>query len=149
MIAAVAGSLETYESGAAIISANEAVLNQDRATDQWNFFEAKSLKKNLYDLAADAGGAKAAGYKAKAQDEGVGQDEVGAVGGVESDRDGDFGFDGLAVAGRGLHEECRGQLHGRLAEAVAGGALTSDGAGLQKSLKVHDASDGPRSTEAQ
>ncbi len=78
VVAAVAGSLEAYESGGAIIAANEAVLHQDQATDQWNFFQAKSLKKNLYSLAADNGGPRADAYKAKAKDEGKGQDEAQA-----------------------------------------------------------------------
>ena len=78
VLAAGAGSLETYESASAIIEANKAVLSQDKATDQWNFFEAKSLKKNMYSIAADAGGPKADGYKAKAEDEGQGQDAAQA-----------------------------------------------------------------------
>lgn len=78
VVAAVAGSLETFESGGAIIAANEAVLHQDQATDQWNFFEAKSLKKNLYSLAADNPGPKADAYRAKAKDESKGQDEAQA-----------------------------------------------------------------------
>jgi len=78
VIAAVAGSLETYESGAAIIRANEAVLLQDQATDQWNLYQAKSLKKNMYSIAADAGGPRADGYRAKAKDEGAGQDQAQA-----------------------------------------------------------------------
>ncbi len=74
VVAAVAGSLETYESGSAIIAANESVLHQDQATDQWNLYQAKSLKKNLYSLAADNNGPNTAAYKAKAKDEGKGQD---------------------------------------------------------------------------
>lgn len=74
--AAIVGSLENYESASAIIEGNKAVLSQDQASDQWNFFESKSLKKNMYVLAADAGGAKAAGYLAKAKDEGDGQDQA-------------------------------------------------------------------------
>lgn len=76
VLAAVVGSLETYESGAAIIAGNEAVLEQDQATDQWNLYQAKSLKKNMFGIAADAGGAKAAAYRAKAEDEGRGQDQA-------------------------------------------------------------------------
>ncbi|HEY2658655.1 MAG TPA: DUF4337 family protein [Caulobacteraceae bacterium] len=98
VFAAVAGSLETYESGGAIIAANEAVLHQDQATDQWNFFEAKSLKKNLYSLAADTGGAKADAYKAKAKDEGKGQDEAQAK---AKDLEADSAKDRAAS---GLHE---------------------------------------------
>ncbi len=74
VVAATAGSLETFESGSAIIEANRAVLVQDQATDEWNFFEAKSLKKNMYSIAADAGGPKADAYRAKAKEEGAGQD---------------------------------------------------------------------------
>jgi hypothetical protein len=60
--AAVVASLETTEGDRTIVAKNDAVLQQNRATDQWNFFEAKSLKKNLYALAADQGGAKASAY---------------------------------------------------------------------------------------
>ncbi len=60
--AAVVASLETTEGDRTIIAKNDAVLEQNRATDQWNFFEAKSLKKNIYALAADQGGPKAAAY---------------------------------------------------------------------------------------
>ncbi len=88
VVAAIASSLETYESASAIIEANRAVLSQDKATDAWNFFEAKSLKKNMFVLAADAGGAKAAGYLVKAKDEGAGQDVAQAQAkGLEKERD--------------------------------------------------------------
>jgi hypothetical protein len=60
--AAVVASLETTEGDRTIVSKNDAVLDQNRATDQWNFYEAKSLKKNLYALAADQGGVKADAY---------------------------------------------------------------------------------------
>jgi hypothetical protein len=60
--AAVVASLETTEGDRAIVAKNDAVLEQNRATDAWNFFQAKSLKKNLYALAADQPGPKAAGY---------------------------------------------------------------------------------------
>lgn len=60
--AAVVASLETTEGDRAIVAKNDAVLEQNRATDAWNFYQAKSLKKNLYALAADQPGAKAASY---------------------------------------------------------------------------------------
>jgi len=78
VVAAVASSLETFESGSAIIAANQAVLAQERATDQWNFYEAKSLKKNLYSIAADQGGARGDDYRKKAKTEGDGQDQAQA-----------------------------------------------------------------------
>src|SRR5437764_12197429 len=55
VLAAFVGSLETLESGAALSAKNEAVLLQDKATDQWNFFQAKSIKKNLYEVAGALG----------------------------------------------------------------------------------------------
>ena len=64
------------------------MLAQEQATDQWNFYEAKSLKKNLYAIAADQGGARAAEYREKAQTEGDGQDEAQAdAKGLEDARD--------------------------------------------------------------
>jgi hypothetical protein len=62
VLAAVAASLETTEGDKAIVGKNEAVLEQNRATDAWNLYEAKSLKKNLYEIAADTPGPKAPGY---------------------------------------------------------------------------------------
>ena len=50
--AATVGSLETIETAASIGDKNESVLLQNRATDNWSFFQAKSLKKNMYDIAA-------------------------------------------------------------------------------------------------
>ena len=60
--AAICASLETTEGDKALGDKNVAVLEQNRATDIWNLYEAKSLKKNIYALAADQGGAKAADY---------------------------------------------------------------------------------------
>ena len=69
VLAAGAGSLETMESGAAIIAANSAVLNQDRATDSWNLYQAGSIKKYMLDIAAGAGGNDAQVYRDKAASE--------------------------------------------------------------------------------
>lgn len=52
VVAATVGSLETLESGNAISAKNDAVLLQNKATDSWNFYQSKSLKKNMYDIAA-------------------------------------------------------------------------------------------------
>jgi hypothetical protein len=91
VLAAAAGSLETFESASAIIEANKAVLVQDKATDQWNFFQAKSLKKNMYSIAADSGGPKADSYRAKAKEEAAGQDEAQAEAKrLETDREHDL-----------------------------------------------------------
>ena len=99
VVAAVAGSLETYESASAIIEANKAVLSQDRATDQWNFFESKSLKKNMYTIAADADKSKADDYMKKAKDEGAGQNDAqDKAKELEHERDQD-------LAASAVHEE--------------------------------------------
>jgi len=62
VLAAVGASLETTESDAAMSAKNDAVLQQNRASDQWAFFQAKSLKKNIYQLASETPGPRAAGY---------------------------------------------------------------------------------------
>lgn len=67
VLAASAGSLETAEASGAITSASEAVLAQDKATDAWNEYQAESLKKHIYGIAAGAGGPHAAGYQAVAE----------------------------------------------------------------------------------
>jgi hypothetical protein len=77
---AATSSLENTETAGAITDSSRAVLAQDKATDQWNFYEAKSLKKNLFDVAASAGGAKAADYAKRsaheAEGEGAAQDSA-------------------------------------------------------------------------
>jgi len=76
VLAATVGSLETIEEGGAITSASEAVLKQDQATDLWAEFQSDSIKKNIYGIAADAGGAKAGKYADTAKQEGGKQGEV-------------------------------------------------------------------------
>lgn len=66
VIAATIGSLETVET-AAIGDKNAAVLFQDKATDTWSFYQAKSLKKNLYAIAAANGGAHAEEFDKQSQ----------------------------------------------------------------------------------
>ena len=78
VLAAVVSSLETFESTAAIVAGNKAVLAQDQATDEWNFYEAKSLKKNLFSIAAGQPGPHAADYADKAKTEGADQDAAQA-----------------------------------------------------------------------
>jgi hypothetical protein len=76
VLAASVGSLETVEAGGAITAASEAVLSQDKATDAWNEYQADSLKKHIYALAADAGGAKAQTYAATSKEQNEKQAEV-------------------------------------------------------------------------
>jgi hypothetical protein len=79
VVAAVAASLETTESDAAISAKNDAVLVQDEATDQWGFANSKSLRKNIYVIAADAAGPKAAAYAKSAAKESADSDKAKAA----------------------------------------------------------------------
>ena len=76
VLAAAVGSLETIESGAAIASSSEAVLEQNKASDIWGEYQADSLKKHLYGIAADAGGANADRYKHTSDEQKATQTEV-------------------------------------------------------------------------
>ncbi len=67
--AAIVGSLETVESAKAITATSKAVLSQDRATDAWNEYQADSLKKHIYGVAADAPGPNADRYRKTASDQ--------------------------------------------------------------------------------
>lgn len=70
--AAISASLETSESDAAIAAKNDAVLSQDRATDQWGFANSKSLRRKVFEIAADqAPAAKTGLYAKQAVHEGV------------------------------------------------------------------------------
>ena len=88
VLSAVVGSLETIVSGQAFTQKNEAVLAQARASDNWAFYQAKSLKKHIYGIAADQGGPKAEKYRQTAAsneaDETKIQDEAKAL---EKERD--------------------------------------------------------------
>src|SRR5665213_2429357 len=66
VMAATAGSLETVEGGRSITESSQAVLAQDKATDAWNEYQADSLKRHMYDLAADNGGAHQGEHRARA-----------------------------------------------------------------------------------
>jgi hypothetical protein len=88
VLAASVGSLETIEAGGAITSASEAVLSQDQATDTWAEFQSDSLKKHIYGIAADGGGAKAPAYADTAKKEGAKQaDEQKKAKAFEDERD--------------------------------------------------------------
>src|SRR5581483_3198315 len=78
VLAAAAGSLETLEGGRAITASSEAVLAQDQATDAWNEYQADSLKRHIYGIAADAGGPKADSYRKTVADQRANQDKARA-----------------------------------------------------------------------
>ena len=62
--AATVGSLESIETAATITTKNESVLFQNKTSDQWAFFQAKSIKKNMYDIASIQTPDKAAQFAA-------------------------------------------------------------------------------------
>ena len=62
VFAATVGSLETIETSAVTVAKSEAVLAQNKATDQWNFFQAKSVKGTLYQIGAETAPAKRDDY---------------------------------------------------------------------------------------
>jgi hypothetical protein len=76
VLAAAAGSMETVEGGLAITASSEAVLSQDKATDMWNEYEADSLKRHMYGIAADAGGPHEAEFRKTATEQAKKQDEI-------------------------------------------------------------------------
>ena len=78
VLAAVTGSLETVEEGKAITASSEAALVQDKATDAWDEYQADSLKKHIYDIAADAGGPRGAKYAAVSKQQAGKEDQVRA-----------------------------------------------------------------------
>jgi hypothetical protein len=88
VLSAVVGSLETLASGQAQLQKNEAVLAQAKASDSWNEYQANSLKKHIYGIAADQPGPKADKYRKtqseKAAEETKIQDEAKAL---EKERD--------------------------------------------------------------
>src|SRR5215470_2449067 len=63
VLAAAAGSLETVEGGRAITLSSDAVLDQDKATDAWNEYQADSLKRHMYTIAGNQEGAHSDEYK--------------------------------------------------------------------------------------
>lgn len=80
VVAASVGSLETIETAATIGDKNAAVLFQNKATDNWGFYQAKSIKKNLYAIAAASGGASAKEFEQQAQRYGEDEQELSAKG---------------------------------------------------------------------
>ncbi len=65
-ILASIGAIISYQGGAtqneAMLLKNEAVLKKAQASDQWNFYESKSNKGHLMELAADLSSDQKRGY---------------------------------------------------------------------------------------
>ena len=74
--AAVVTALEQVETAATITDSSRAVLAQNRASDQWAFYQAKSVKKHIYALAADEGFANSDKFKKVAAKEAQDGDTV-------------------------------------------------------------------------
>ncbi len=107
VVAAISASLETTESDAAITAKNDAVLAQDRATDQWSFEDSKNLRAKMFQIAADFGGPRGAVYARSAAHEASDQAKARAdARAFEKERD-------RALARAEVHE----MRHGRLTVA--------------------------------
>jgi hypothetical protein len=76
VLSALVGSLETIASGQALGQKNDAVLAQSLASDRWNFYQAKSLKKHIYTVGAGQGGPNAAKYAAIAKSDAADEDKI-------------------------------------------------------------------------
>jgi hypothetical protein len=78
VVAATIGSLETLETAATLTEQNTAVLLQNRTSDLWNFFQAKSIKRTVYEAAARPQGSDAARLSAEAERYGKESDDLRA-----------------------------------------------------------------------
>lgn len=65
--AASVGSLETVETAATLSEQNAAGLLQNKTSDAWAFFQAKSIRKSAFDIAARQGGPSAAYFLREAE----------------------------------------------------------------------------------
>lgn len=67
VLAATVGSFESLETAETINDKSEAAYLQNKASDQWSFFQSKSIKKNMYEIAAAAVGPSAEQFQADAK----------------------------------------------------------------------------------
>jgi hypothetical protein len=67
VVAATIGSFESVETAAALKKQSEANLLQNKTSDQWAFYQAKSIKKSLVQVAASQGGPQAAQLSSEAK----------------------------------------------------------------------------------
>jgi hypothetical protein len=148
IVAATIGSLQETESAHALGDKNEAVLLQARASDQWSFFQAKSIKKNSYQIAADqasAAGRDPAPFADKAKRYGQEEEEVQAkAGGLEEESHAKWDKSarhterqhtltlgvtlvhiGIAISSLAIFTNRRLPLNGALALAIAGIAVAA------------------------
>jgi len=76
VLAAAAGNLESIEAEKVLVGTSQATLEQDKATDAWGEYEADSIKRHLYALAAEQNGAQADKYRKTSADENAKQAET-------------------------------------------------------------------------
>jgi hypothetical protein len=76
VLAAAAGNLESIESEKVLLGTSEATLEQDKATDAWGEYEADSIKRHLYSIAAAENGAAAGKFRKTADEQNAKQAEV-------------------------------------------------------------------------
>jgi len=65
ILTALAGLYESQVTSQTILAKNEAVLIQSQASDQWAFYQAKSLKGHIYKVNAELYPQKADDFKSK------------------------------------------------------------------------------------
>ena len=78
VLAATVGSFESLETAEAINDKSEAAYLQNKASDQWGFFQAKSIKKNSYEIAAAMGGPAVAEFQSNAKRNEADSEEIKA-----------------------------------------------------------------------
>lgn len=116
VLAAGAGSLETVENGRAITESSDAVLAQDKATDAWNEYQADSLKRHMYDIAAENG---LTHFRQDSKDQRAAQDKARAnAGDAEKERD-------IHIAASARHEQRHHWLTGAATLVEIGIALST------------------------
>lgn len=67
VLAAVIGLFESQMTSRTITEKNDAILFQSRASDQWSFYQAKSIKGHIYEVNAQLFPAKADEFREKSQ----------------------------------------------------------------------------------
>ena len=67
VVAAIIASFETMETGEAISAKNSAVLRQAQASDQWAYYQSRSIKQKMFELAAEEHPEKADEYLKQAK----------------------------------------------------------------------------------
>ena len=72
------GILEGTAAAGAIIARSDASIHRNEATDLWNEYQAESLKKHIYAIAAGQPGANAAALKAQADKYAAGESKLQA-----------------------------------------------------------------------